>query len=138
LKKRIHATLTFAHPYPVSDPFGAADRRLLESLALPEPWAGEVTAALRLIGDITRFATPKQLVGYIGLCPTVDQSGGHDWRRELAKNGLKCLPPSFMEPDGAPSVIFARWDGPVTWRGRRPRCTAVPGGTRFATGRPAR
>ena len=87
LKNRIHATLTFAHPYPVCDP-SAADRRLLEGLALPEPWAGEVTAALRRIGDITRFATPKQLVGDTGLCPTVDQSGGHDWRGEPARNGL--------------------------------------------------
>src|SRR5918995_4647904 len=40
LKNRIHATLlTFGHPCPVSDLFGAAGRRLLESLALPEPWA---------------------------------------------------------------------------------------------------
>jgi transposase len=93
----------------VSDP-SAADRRLLEGRALPEPWAGEVTAALRRIGDITRFATPKQLVGYTGPCPTVDQSGGHDWRGEPARNGLKYLPPSFIEPDGAPNVISARWD----------------------------
>jgi transposase len=109
LMNRIHATLAFAHPYPVSDP-SAADRRLLEGLALPEPWAGKVTAALRRIGDITRFATPKQLAGYTGLCPTVDQSGGHDWRGEPARNGLKYLPPPVMEPDGAPSVMFVRWD----------------------------
>ena len=50
LKNRIHATLmAFGHPCPVSDLFGAAGRRLLEGLALPEPWAGDVTAALRLI-----------------------------------------------------------------------------------------
>jgi transposase len=143
LKNRIHATLlAFGHPCPVSDLFGAAGRRLLESLELPEPWAGDVTAALRLIdildgeiddceaalrrlgaehayvpllmttpgigwvlgytiaaeiGDITRFPTPKKLVGYTGLCPTVDQSGGHDWRGELAKNGPKYLRWALIE-----------------------------------------
>src|SRR3954465_13695963 len=50
LKNRIHATLmAFGHPCPVPDLFGAAGRRLLEGLALPEPWAADVTAALRLI-----------------------------------------------------------------------------------------
>ncbi len=50
LKNRIHATLlAFGHPCPVSDLFGVTGRRLLESLALPEPWAGDVAAALHLI-----------------------------------------------------------------------------------------
>src|SRR3954462_2222156 len=53
LKNRIHATLmAFGHPCPVSDLFGAAGRRLLAGLALPEPWAGDVAAALRLIDDL--------------------------------------------------------------------------------------
>jgi transposase len=143
LKNRIHATLlTFGHPCPVSDLFGAAGRRLLDSLALPEPWTADVAAALRLIdhleeqiadcetalrtlgadhayvpllrtapgigwvlgytiaaeiGDIGRFPTPKKLVGYTGLCPSVDQSGGHDWRGELAKNGPKYLRWALIE-----------------------------------------
>jgi transposase len=143
LKNRIHATLlSFGHPCPVSDLFGGAGRRLLEGLALPEPWAADVAAALRLIdildgqiddceavlrrtgadhryvpllmttpgigwvlgytiaaeiGDITRFPTPKKLVGYTGLCPSVDQSGGHDWRGELAKNGPKYLRWALIE-----------------------------------------
>src|SRR3954462_14223073 len=47
LKNRIHATLlAFGHPCPVSDLFGAAGRRLLAGLSLPEPWAGDVAAAL--------------------------------------------------------------------------------------------
>jgi transposase len=49
------------------------------------------------IGDIGRFATPKKLVGYTGLCPSVDQSGGHDWRGELAKNGPKYLRWALIE-----------------------------------------
>jgi transposase len=143
LKNRIHATLlAFGHPCPVSDLFGAAGRRLLEGLQLPEPWASDVTAALRLIdvldseiddceaalrrlgaqhayvptlmtapgigpvlgytiaaeiGDITRFPTAKKLVGYTGLCPSVDQSGGHDWRGSLAKNGPKYLRWALIE-----------------------------------------
>src|SRR5215216_2064377 len=133
LKNRIHATLlTFGHPCPVADLFGVAGRQLLADLHLPEPWAGDVAAALALIddldeqingceaalrifgadhpyvpllvtvpgigpvlgytiaaeiGDIARFSTPKKLVGYTGLCPIVDQSGRHDRRGELAKNG---------------------------------------------------
>jgi transposase len=143
LKNRIHATLlAFGHPCPVSDLFGVAGRRLLDGLGLPEPWAGDVVAALRLIdvldgeiddceaalrregaehryvptlitapgigpvlgytiaaeiGDITRFPSPKKLVGYTGLCPSVEQSGGHDWRGSLAKNGPKYLRWALIE-----------------------------------------
>src|SRR4051795_10890686 len=143
LKNRIHATLmAFGHPCPVADLFGAAGRRLLADLALPEPWAGDVAAALHLIdsldaeidgceaalraagadhpyvpllmsvpgigpvlgytiaaeiGDITRFPTPKKLVGYTGLCPTVRQSGRRDHRDSLAKNGPKYLRWALIE-----------------------------------------
>jgi transposase len=43
------------------------------------------------IGDIGRFETAKQLVGYSGLCPRVYQSGGQDRRGKLAKNGPQYL-----------------------------------------------
>ena len=36
----------------MADLFGAAGRRLLAGLALPEPWAGDVAAALALIDDL--------------------------------------------------------------------------------------
>jgi transposase len=53
LKNRIHATLmAFGHPCPVADLFGVAGRRLLEGLELPEPWVGDVAAALRLIDSL--------------------------------------------------------------------------------------
>jgi transposase len=53
LKNRIHATLlAFGKPCPVSDLFGASGRQLLARLALPEPWIGNVTAALALIDDL--------------------------------------------------------------------------------------
>jgi transposase len=55
LKQRVHATL-LAHgtPCPVSDLFGLAGRSLVERLALPEPWAGNVQASLLLIDELDR------------------------------------------------------------------------------------
>jgi transposase len=49
------------------------------------------------IGDITRFATPKKLCGYTGLCPRVYQSGAKDQRGSLAKNGPKFLRWALIE-----------------------------------------
>jgi transposase len=55
LKQRVHALL-LAHgqPCPVSDLFGRAGRALLARLRLPEPWAGDVEASLRLIDELER------------------------------------------------------------------------------------
>jgi transposase len=49
------------------------------------------------IGDIARFASPKKLAGYTGLCPYVRQSGGRDDRGPLAKNGPKYLRWALIE-----------------------------------------
>jgi len=49
------------------------------------------------IGDIGRFASPKKLAGYTGLCPYVRQSGGRDDRGPLAKNGPKYLRWALIE-----------------------------------------
>lgn len=49
------------------------------------------------VGDIRRFATPKKLAGYTGLCPLVRQSGGKDRRGPLAKNGPKYLRWALIE-----------------------------------------
>jgi transposase len=49
------------------------------------------------IGDITRFASPKKLCGYTGLCPRVYQSGTKDHRGPLAKNGPKYLRWALIE-----------------------------------------
>ena len=49
------------------------------------------------IGDIERFASPKKLTGYTGLCPFVRQSGGRDDRGPLAKNGPKYLRWALIE-----------------------------------------
>jgi transposase len=49
------------------------------------------------IGDIGRFASPKRLAGYTGLCPRVYQSGMTDRRGPLAKTGPKYLRWALIE-----------------------------------------
>jgi transposase len=143
LKNRISATLmTFGRPCPMADLFGVAGRKLLDSLALPEPWQSNLSESLAVvddlttrvdalelelrqlgadhpsmrllmtvpgvgwvlaytiaseIGDIARFATPKKLAGYTGLCPLVRRSGPKDRRGPLAKNGPKYLRWALIE-----------------------------------------
>jgi transposase len=53
LKQRVHAVLlTHGKPCPVSDLFGVSGRKLLARLELPEPWASDVEASLRLIDEL--------------------------------------------------------------------------------------
>jgi transposase len=53
LKNRIHASLlAFGHPCPVSDLFGLGGRELLDRLAFPEPWRGDIEAAVGLIDSL--------------------------------------------------------------------------------------
>jgi transposase len=49
------------------------------------------------IGDIRRFASPRKLTGYTGLCPRVEQSGNHDWRGPLTKHGPRYLRWALIE-----------------------------------------
>ncbi len=49
------------------------------------------------IGDIARFPSPAKLCGYTGLCPRVYQSGNHDRRGSLAKNGPRHLRWALVE-----------------------------------------
>jgi transposase len=49
------------------------------------------------IGDIARFASPRKLAGYTGLCPRVYQSGESDRRGPLAKQGPKYLRWALVE-----------------------------------------
>jgi transposase len=68
LKNRVHATLiAHGHPCPVSDLFGTRGRKLLERLALPEPWRGTLEASLRLIDQHGRSFRRKLLwAGHAG------------------------------------------------------------------------
>jgi transposase len=55
LKQRVHSSLmTFGHPCPVTDLFGARGRALLERLEFPEPWRTDVLCAVALIDDLER------------------------------------------------------------------------------------
>jgi transposase len=49
------------------------------------------------IGDIQRFASPKKLTGYTGLCPRVYQSGNSDRRGHLTHAGPKYLRWALMK-----------------------------------------
>ena len=49
------------------------------------------------IGDIARFASPRRLAGYTGLCPRVDQSGERDRRGPLTKHGPRYLRWALIE-----------------------------------------
>jgi transposase len=49
------------------------------------------------IGDITRFASPRKLAGYSGLCPRVYQSGERDLRGPLSKQGPRYLRWALVE-----------------------------------------
>jgi transposase len=68
-------------------------------LLLTVPGIGPVLAytIASEIGDIARFASPKKLTGYTGLCPLVRQSGNRDVRGPLAKNGPKNLRSALIE-----------------------------------------
>jgi transposase len=57
--------VTFGQPCPVSDLFGRRGRQLLERLGLPEPWAGTLTASLRLIDELDKEIDQieRQLLG---------------------------------------------------------------------------
>src|SRR5262249_12449161 len=54
-------------------------------------WVLAYTIAAGL-GDIDRFATPRKLAGYSGLCPRVYQSGDRDLRGPLAQQARTPLP----------------------------------------------
>lgn len=49
------------------------------------------------IGDISRFASPRKLIGYTGLTPRVEQSGERDRRGPLRKNGPNYLRWALIE-----------------------------------------
>ena len=91
-------------------------------------WVLAFTIASEL-GDIARFASPRKLVGYTGLCPKVEQSGERERRGPLRKNGPTYLRWALVE--AAHSAI--RWHPP--YREVRERMQARHGrkrGTKIA------
>ena len=68
-------------------------------LLLTVPGVGSVLAFTIAgeIGDIHRFASPKKLCGYTGLCPRVNQSGDRDRLGPLTKQGPRYLRWAMIE-----------------------------------------
>jgi len=70
-------------------------------------------ALAAFIGDIKRFASPKQLVKYVGLNPAFDDSGESEWRGGIGGHGHKLLRSLLIE--GAQAILrcsqtpLARW-----------------------------
>jgi len=76
---------------------GADHRYVPRLLTVPGiGWVLAYTIAAE-IGDIGRFASPRKLAGYTGLCPRVYQSGERDLRGPLAKQGPKYLGWALVE-----------------------------------------
>src|SRR3954468_6283753 len=77
---------------------GGADHPYIP-LLLTVPGIGWVLAftIAAEIGDIHRFATPKKLCGYTGLCPRVNQLGDKDRRGPLTKQGPRYLRWAMLE-----------------------------------------
>jgi transposase len=77
--------------------FGAEHRYIPLLQTVPGiAWVLGYTIAAE-IGDIERFASPRKLTGYTGLCPRVYQSGGTDRRGHLTHAGPKYLRWALME-----------------------------------------
>jgi transposase len=55
--------------------YGLADRGVKRLMTVPGLDMIVATALVAAIGDINRFASPQKLVSYLGLNPTVRQSG---------------------------------------------------------------
>jgi hypothetical protein len=76
---------------------GAAHRSIPLLITCPGiAWILGYTIAAE-IGDISRFANPRKLIGYTGLTPRVDQSGERDRRGPLTKHGPSYLRWALLE-----------------------------------------
>jgi transposase len=98
------------------------ERELIERSQL-EPWANQITYLIQLpgigvlsalvllsaIGDITRFATPKQLVGYSGLGASIYSSGQTVRTGGITKQGRKELRRVMVEAAWVAVEHSAHW-----------------------------
>src|SRR3954471_765934 len=130
--------MAFGHPCPVSDLFGVAGRRLLDGLALPEPWAGDVAAALRLIdsldGEIADCEAALRTAGadhpYVPLLMTVPGIGwvlGYTIAAEIGDIARFASPAKLAGyTGGVPAGLPVRRQGPPRPAGpQRPQVPAL-------------
>jgi len=135
LKNRIHQTLIgFGQPCPVSDLFGLGGRRLLERLALPEPWAGTLSASLRLIDrlddEIEGIEQELRRLGaehpYVSLLQTVPGIGwvlGYTIAAEIGEIGRFATPSKLVGYTGLCPRVYQSGEhdrrGPLSKHGPR-------------------
>jgi transposase len=74
-----------------------------------------------------RFSTPTKLIGYTGLCPRVYQSGEHERRGPLAKNGPAHLRWALIEAahNAASHPVYRQLAGRQRARHARGRGSAI-------------
>lgn len=65
--------------------------RLTPAACAGSPGVSPAYTIVAAIGETERFAGPKMLCGFTGLCPRVCRSGASDRRGPLAENGLTYL-----------------------------------------------
>jgi transposase len=111
--------------------------------SMVEPWAGQIAYLLQLpgigllialtilaaVGDITRFPTPRKLVGYAGLGPGVHLSGETNYGRRITKQGRRDLrwvmvQAAWVAVERSP-LWKARFDALARRIGRRKAITAI-------------
>jgi transposase len=61
------------------------------------------------IGDVSRFATPRKLIGYAGLAPRVNQCGERTRTGALSKTGSRTLRWAAIE------AVHAAWRPTNPW-----------------------
>lgn len=115
----------------------------LYRLSMVEPWAGQVAYLLQLpgigllialtilaaVGDITRFPTPRKLVGYAGLGPGVHLTGETHFGRRITKQGRRDLrwvmvQAAWVAVEKSP-LWKARFEALARRIGRRKAITAI-------------
>ena len=93
-----------------------ADERVKRLMTIPGIDMVVALALVAAIGEIERFTKPEKLVGYLGLNPSVRQSGpGPAYHGRITKQGR-----------GTPAACWSRRLGPR--HGRRARCAASSAG----------
>jgi transposase len=72
-------------------PIARADARVEKLITIPGVAELLGLTLATEIGDISRFATPRKLVGYAGLAPTIKQSGQNSRTGPISKAGATTL-----------------------------------------------
>jgi len=121
LKNRIHATLmTFGHPVPVSDLFGATGRDLLAGLAIPEPWAGTLATSLAMVDelevridacerDLRTLGAEHRYVRLLCTCPASAGSWPPQSPRRSATSTASARPRSWPGTPACVAVGIIAW-----------------------------